>query len=280
MESKRTAVVTGASSGIGEYVARELARQSWRVILLGRNRARSKAAVERIRADIPGADVDLVIADLSSLAEARRAADEVAAKVDAIDLLVNNAGGTNPRRLVTPEGLEATFAGNHLGPFVLTERLLPLIRTHADARIVNVSSVGHTMIKDMVWDDLQMERGYNDNRAYFQSKLANVLWTRELARRLAPQGITVNAMHPGMVGSDFARRSNLVTRVVYGLARPFVRTVGEGADTVLWLATDPAVRGATGGYYHNRKPGRTTPAALSDEGAARLWRISEELARL
>jgi len=274
----KTAVVTGASAGIGEFVAQELARQSYKVVMLGRNPMNSDAALARIRATVPGADVSMVVADLSVLAEADRAANEVLQQVDRIDLLINNAGGTVPEHRVTPDGLEATFAGNHLGPFVLTNKLIAAIRTNDDARIVNVSSVGHRMIKDMVWDDLQLTQAYDPNKAYFQSKLANILWTRELARRLAPLGITANAMHPGMVDSNFAGRSNAMTRIAYAVTKPFLRSVAKGAETVLWLATSPAAAGLTGGYYIDCKAARTSRAADSDEGARRLWQISEELA--
>lgn len=273
---QRTAVVTGASSGIGLVVARELARQGWRVIGHGRDAGRTADAERVIRAAAPGADVTMLRADLSVMEDVRRLGREIAERADAIDLLVNNAGGTPASRITTPDGFEQCFAANHLGPFLLTRELLPAIRrAGAGAQIINVSSIAHRFIKDMQWDDLQMEHGFDAEKAYSQSKLANILFTRALARRLADDGVRVNAVHPGFVQSNFASHGNAIVRLIYRLGALFALTPEQGADTILWLAGQPDP--GTGGYFAKRRPASLTPAASSDEGAERLWRVSETL---
>jgi retinol dehydrogenase 12 len=283
-ESKRTmtesitrvAVVTGASAGIGLVVARELARQGWRVIGLGRDPGRSQAALTAIHAAAPDARIDMLRADLSVMKEAQRAAREIRALTVRIDLLVNNAGGMPAARRVTVDGLEHTFAANHLGPFLLTRELLALLRAAGPAaQIINVSSVAHRFAKDMGWDDLQLERRFTAGQAYAQSKLANILFTRALAQRLAGTGMRVNAMHPGLVQSNFSTHGNGLVKLVYRLARPFALTPEQGADTILWLVAHPTA--GSGGYFVKRKPAPLTPAALSDAGAERLWSVSEAL---
>jgi NAD(P)-dependent dehydrogenase (short-subunit alcohol dehydrogenase family) len=275
-KNNKVAVVTGASSGIGLVVARELARQSWHIIGLGRDSGRAQQALAAIRAAAPGAKIDMVLADLSVMAEAARAAREISALTGRIDLLVNNAGGTPAARRVTPDGLEHTFAANHLGPFLLTRELLPLLRAAGPgAQIINVSSVAHRFVKDMLWDDLQCERKFDVGAAYGQSKLANILFTRALAKRLAGDGIRVNVMHPGLVQSNFSSHGNWLIKMIYRLSRPFSLTPEQGADTILWLANHP--NPGTGGYFVKRKLSPLTPAAQSDAGAERLWSISEAL---
>jgi NAD(P)-dependent dehydrogenase (short-subunit alcohol dehydrogenase family) len=279
-QSSKTAVVTGASSGIGLVVARELARQGWRVIAHGRNPYRSKAALADISRAVPGANITFVQADLSVMAEVRKAANEIASLTNRIDLLVNNAGAIIHVRQVTPEGFEATFAGNHLGPFLLTQSLMPLLRVaviaSGEARIVNTASRAHQMVRDMEWDDLQLEKDYRPWKAYAQSKLANILFTRELARREAGNGIKVSAAHPGVVDTNFPSGGGLLTQVGWLFAKPFTKTPEQGADTILWLATDRS-RDPAGGYFEKRRPAQMTKAAQSHEGARRLWEISEKL---
>jgi len=279
-QSSKTAVVTGASSGIGLVTARELARQGYRVIGLGRDPARSDAAREEIRAASASGKVDFIVADLSLMTGVRKATDEIAWLTGRIDVLVNNAGALLEDRRVTPDGFEATFAGNHLGPFLLTRRLMPLLRVAVvaagEARVVNTASRAHRMVRDMAWDDLQLENGWSPWKAYAQSKLANILFTRELARREIDNGILVNAVHPGVVDTNFPSSGGRLTRLGWLLMKPFTRTPEQGADTILWLATvgpeDP-----TGGYYADRKSASLTKAAKSAEGARRLWEISERL---
>ena len=219
-----------------------------------------------------------MICDLSNLSSVRVAATEIGNRVDHINVLVNNAGGIIGQRRMTAEGLEETLGGNHLGPFVLTNALLPLIEKGAPARIVNVSSSAHKSVKDMQWDDLSFKAGYSAPKAYGQSKLANVLFTRALAKRLDPKKVTVNAVHPGVVRTRFGETGGGIIKFAVSLIRPFLIDEVKGADTSIWLATDPSLEGQTGGYYVKRTLTETSKAAASDEGATRLWRVSEKLA--
>jgi NAD(P)-dependent dehydrogenase (short-subunit alcohol dehydrogenase family) len=272
---RRVAVITGASSGIGKETARTLATQGWQVFAIGRDPERSAAAEAELRAAAPDADVTMIRADLALMAEAERAAAEIAAHTDHIDVLVNNAGGMATDMIVTPEGYEANFAGNHLGPFLLTNRLLPLIRAAAaDAppgavRIVNTSSDASEMIPGFDWDDLQLFDHFSSGRAYCQAKLANVMFARGLATRLAADGVVVHAVHPGTIASNFASHAPESTQA-------YMRTLdsmtpAQGAEALVWLATGDEPGRSTGGYYHQHKP--TPPNPLADNGAAveRLW---------
>lgn len=277
-KTTRVAVVTGANSGIGKVTVTALLRQGFRVIATARNRERGEAALADWKREMQDAQVELVLCDLSKLDSVHEAAKEIARRVDRIDVLVNNAGGIIGERHVTKEGVEETFAGNHLGPFVLTRDLLPLIERAAPSRIVNVASDAHKSVSDMRWDDLQFAKGYSSIKAYGQSKLANILFTKELARRLEGKNVTVNAVHPGVVRTRFGETGSGLLRFGVALIRPFLIDEVKGADTSIWLATDPAVAGKTGGYYVKRKLVTPTKAAQSDAGAKRLWDISETLA--
>jgi retinol dehydrogenase-12 len=277
-KAARVAVVTGANSGIGKVTVTALLRQGFRVIATARSRERGEAALADWKREMQDAKVELVLCDLSKLDSVHEAAKEIARRVDRIDVLVNNAGGIIGERRVTKEGVEETLAGNHLGPFVLTQDLLPLIEHAAPSRIVNVASDAHRSVPDMRWDDLQSAKGYSSIKAYGQSKLANILFTRELARRLEGKNVTVNAVHPGVVRTRFGETGSALLRFGVALVRPFLIDEIKGADTSIWLATDPAVEGKTGGYYVKRKLVPPTKAAQSDAGAKRLWDISEKLA--
>jgi NAD(P)-dependent dehydrogenase (short-subunit alcohol dehydrogenase family) len=271
-------VVTGANSGIGKATVSALLARAYRVIATARSKERGEAALADWQREAPGAKVELVLCDLSKLDSVRAAAKDIAGRVDHIDVLVNNAGGILGERHATKEGIEETLAGNHLGPFVLTRDLLPLLEKGAPSRIVNVASEAHRSVSDMAWDDLGLAKGYGSMKAYGQSKLANILFTRELARRLDPKKITVNAVHPGVVRTRFGETGGALLRFGVALIRPFLIDEKKGADTQIWLATDPSVEGKSGGYYIKRKLATPTSAARSDEGAKRLWEISEKLA--
>lgn len=273
----RVAVVTGASSGIGAAVAAGLARRGYRIVALGRDRARMARSVAAIRAELPEARVDTVFGDLSVMAEAARMAREVAALTPRIDRLILNAGGHLAARTETPDGFEATFAGNHLGHFLLTTRLLPLLPHHAGAQIVATSSVGHKMAPPLDWSDLQSRNDYQPSRVYGLAKLCNILFVRELATRLAPDGIAANAVHPGVIASNFFATTPAYMRVVLRLIAPLMGDAAAGADTIVWLATDPAAAGATGGYFARRKPAAMSAQAADPANARRLWQESEAL---
>jgi NAD(P)-dependent dehydrogenase (short-subunit alcohol dehydrogenase family) len=279
----RVAVITGASSGMGLVAAKALAAQGWRVIGHGRHPDRTAAAAAAIRAAAaPGAQVDMIRADLSVLAEAARAADEIAALADRIDVLINNAGGTPSERVITAEGNEATFAGNHLGHFVLTHRLLP--RLHAAAaqgrpgatRIINMASSAHEHSPGLDFANLQLIDSFVPGVAYCNAKLANVLFTRALARRLAGSGIVVHAMHPGAVDTNFASHGDPAMQD-YFRTRDDLLTAEQGADTLIWLATAAAPADLTGAYYHERQPVEPSAAARDEATAEHLWRDSEAL---
>lgn len=219
----------------------------------------------------------MLLADLSIMAEVTRFAHEVRAKTDRIDVLINNAGFTPAARVETVDGLEQCFAANHMAPFLLTNLLLPVVKAAGPgAQIINTASIAHRFIKDMKWDDLQQKASFNVSDAYTQSKLANILHARELARRVASDGIRVNAVHPGFVQSNFDSHGGLAVKLMYFLGRPFSLTPAQGADTIVWLAKGGAPE-VTGEYFAKRKVTRTTPAAQSKAGAARLWQMSEEI---
>jgi NAD(P)-dependent dehydrogenase (short-subunit alcohol dehydrogenase family) len=281
MALDRVAVVTGASSGIGKETAKALAGQGWRVIAIGRDPGRSAAAEKEIRAASSGRKVDMIRADLALMADAARAAREIAALTDRIDVLVNNAGGMAKAKVITKEGYEENFAGNHLGPFLLTTRLLPLLRrAAADAprgsvRIINTSSDASEMIKGLPFEDLQNIENYSNGAAYCHSKLANVLFARGLAKRLAGEGIIAHSMHPGTIDSNFATHADERTQA-YIATLPAL-TPAEGADTLIWLATAEEPGKSSGGYFCKRQP--RTPNPLIDDDAAvdRLWQESEKL---
>lgn len=280
----RVAVVTGASSGIGKATAEALAREGWQVIGVGRNPERSAQALADIRAAAPDARVEMVVADLAEMAQARRAAQEIAALTDRVDVLLNNAGGIGKEKVVTGDGNEAVFAGNHLGPFVLTRELLPQLREAAkdaargDVRVVNVSSLAADMSPGIDWDNLQMLDDHEPNRAYCNVKIANQMFTTALARRLADDGIAVNAMHPGVVDTNFSSYASAATRQAGESMQHLSVPAEQGADTLIWLATDPSVQDVTAGYYFKREPVPMHRQALDEGETERLWSESEAIA--
>jgi NAD(P)-dependent dehydrogenase (short-subunit alcohol dehydrogenase family) len=279
--SRRVAVITGASSGIGKEVAKALAAQGWRIIALGRDPARSKAAQAEIRAASSGGGIDMILADLSLLRDAASAARQIASLTDRVDVLVNNAGGMPKAKVVTPEGNEENFSGNHLGPFLLTKRLLPLLRTAAQrtasgsVRIINTSSDASEMIPGLDWGDLQSMQQFNVGRSYCRSKLANVLFARGLAQRLAHAGIVAHAVHPGTVDSNFFSHADESTQARLKALSKI--TPQQGADTLIWLATADEPGRSSGGYFYARNPRTPNPFAEDAGNADRLWEESEKL---
>ena len=272
----KVALVTGATNGIGRVTARELARMGARVLLVARDRARGESTAAEIREASGGRAPDVLLADLSSRAEVRRLAREVRGRTPRLDLLVNNAGAIFAERELSADGLEMTFALNHLAYFLLTLELLPLLERGLASRIVNVSSVAHRR-GSIDFDDLQGERGYSMWRAYQQSKLANVLFTRELARRLAGRGVTTNALHPGAVASGFGRNGRGFFSRLVVLGAPFLASPEKGARTTLHVATAPELKGVTGRYFSGCRERTPSRAARDDDAALRLWQISENL---
>jgi NAD(P)-dependent dehydrogenase (short-subunit alcohol dehydrogenase family) len=272
----RTVLVTGGTAGIGKATALGLAAMGAHLAITGRDRGRAEDAAREIRA-AGGGNVDVFVADLSSQPEVRRLADEVLQRLPRIDALVNNAGGYWNTRHITADGLERTFAVNHLAPFLLTSLLLGRLKHSAPARVVTVSS-NMQAIGRIDFDDLQGERSYSGARAYNQSKLANVLFTYELARRLEATSVTANALHPGVVRTSFgAEDPSGVQRLFTPFMRPFMKTPAQGAATSVHLAAAPALEQMTGRYFANSKPKRSSQRSYDNAAAARLWHVSTDL---
>jgi NAD(P)-dependent dehydrogenase (short-subunit alcohol dehydrogenase family) len=271
----KTALITGATSGIGRATALGLAKQGFAVVALCRDRVRGDALLDELRA--AGApEAGLIVADLSRQADVRRAAAEFLASQRPLHVLVNNAGVVNLHRTTTADGLETTFAVNHLAYFLLTTLLLERLRASAPARIVNVSSDAHKFAP-LDFDDLQNERRYGVMRVYGQSKLANILFTVELARRLQGSGVTANSLHPGAVATGLGKNNGGWARGLIALLKPFFRTPDDGAATSLYLATSPAVDGVSGKYFVRCREKQPSRAAQDATAAQRLWSASERL---
>jgi retinol dehydrogenase 14 len=273
----KSVLVTGGTGGIGKATATGLAALGARVGITGRDPARAEAAAAGIRAASGSPAVDPFAADLSVQAGVRRLAAQVLDTYPRLDVLVNNAGGFWAHRRVTADGLEHTFALNHLAPFLLTSLLLDRLTASAPTRIITVSSGAHARGR-IDFDDLQGERNYSGQRAYSQSKLANVMFTYELARRLDGTGVTATALHPGVVRTSFGAEDQAAyLAVMIGVARLFMKTPAQGAGTSIYLASSPEVEGITGRYFVNRKPKTSSKASYDTAAAARLWQVSADL---
>ena len=274
----RSVLVTGGTGGIGKATAIGLAALGARVGITGRDQARTEAAAAAIRAAPGSPAVDAFAADMSAQAGVRRLAAQVLDTYPRLDVLVNNAGGFWAHRHVTADGLEHTFALNHLAPFLLTSLLLDRLTASAPARIVTVSSAAHARGR-IDFADLQGERNYSGQRAYSQSKLANVMFTYELARRLAGTGVTATVLHPGVVRTSFGTEDQAAyLAVMIRVARLVMKTPAQGAGTSIYLASSPEVEGITGRYYANRKPKTSSKASYDTTAAVRLWQASADLA--
>jgi NAD(P)-dependent dehydrogenase (short-subunit alcohol dehydrogenase family) len=275
------AVVTGASSGIGKSAAGKLAARGWQVIGVGRDPRRCAAEAEIAAAARDGGGFTMVRGDFTLMAEVSRVAGEVAGRVPRLDVLINNAGGVRDRQVITAEGTEATFAANRLAPFLLTRELLPLLRVSAasrppgTARVIAVSSSAHRVVDGLPWDDLQSFRETPPTLAYCRAKLATILFTRELARRLAPDGIAAQAMHPGVVASNFAAHGDAAMRA--HMAAADTVSPDEPAETLAWLATEPEGGRDSGRYFYRKAEETPAEAAQDRAAAARLWEESEAL---
>ena len=273
----KTVLITGGTGGIGRAAAIGLASTGARVGITGRDRARAEAAATEIARDSGNTAVDVYVADLSSQAEVRRLAGEVLAAYPRLDVLLNNVGGFWAHRHVTVDGLERTFALNHLAPFLLTDLLLDRLVASAPARVVTVSSGAQAMGK-IDFDDLMGERKYSGQRAYSQSKLANVMFTYELAGRLEGTGVTANVLHPGMTNTGFSAEDPAPAFApLVAVLRPFMRSPERGADTAVYLASSPEVEGVTGRYFSDRKARKSSKSSYDGVTAARLWDVSADL---
>jgi len=276
----KTVLVTGGTGGIGRATATALAAMGAHVAITGRDPKRTEQAAAQIRTESGNPGVDAFPADMSSQAEVRRLAAEVLTAYPRLNVLVNNVGGFWAHRHVTADGLEWTFALNHLAPFLLTNLLLDRLRATAPARVVTVSSGAHMMGK-IDFDDLMGERDFSGQRAYNQSKLANVLFTYELARRLEGTGVMATVVHPGVVRTAFAAEdSSLFWKIFIPLMKPVMKSPRRGADTVVYLASAPEVEDVTGRYFVNRKPRTSSKLSYDTAAAERLWQASADLVSL
>jgi NAD(P)-dependent dehydrogenase (short-subunit alcohol dehydrogenase family) len=274
----KVALVTGGTSGIGKATAMALSAMGADVVVVGRDRERGERAAAEIRAQT-GGRVDLALADLSSQAEVRALAEEFKRRYDRLDVLVNNAGLVQSTRTETVDGLESTFAINHLAPFLLTNLLLDMLKGSAPSRVVTVSSEAERW-GNIDFDDLQSKKKYRGFPVYGMTKLANIMFTYELAERLKGTGVTATCMHPGAVNTRFGTNNRGPMTILFRAFKPFMRTPEQGADTVIWLAASPDVEGASGRYYSDRKP--LEPKKIANDPAARrrLWEESERLTGL
>ena len=274
----KTVIITGANQGIGKASAEALGKMGAKLVLVCRSAEKARAAI----ADVERAgakSVELILGDMGSQADVRRVAEEIKAKHDRIDVLLNNAGLLVTSRRDTVDGIEETFAINHLGYFLLTNLLLDVLKKTPNARVVSVSSEAHRGA-EMNWDDLQLKSGWGAMKAYTQSKLCNILFTRELARRLEGTRVTANCLHPGVIASGFGHTYGGGFSFILKLAKPFLITPEKGAATQVYLASSPEVAGATGKYFDKCKEKTPSRAAREEAAPARLWAVSEEMTGL
>lgn len=273
----KTVVMTGGTSGIGEIAANELARMGARIVLIARDKRRAERTLARLGQSGPGLGHRALLADLSRVAEMKRIARQIAAEEPRIHVLINNAGALFGNRQITPDGLERTFALNHMAYFVVTELLRERLVGCAPARIVSTASGAHeSAVLDL--DDLQSEKSYGARTAYSRSKLYNILFTRELARRLESTGVTANCLHPGFVATRFGDQSGGIISGFVRLAKLFAISPEEGARTIVYLASSPEVAGATGQYFYKCRVTQPSTAARDDNAASLLWDRSAALA--
>ncbi|MCE9650785.1 MAG: SDR family NAD(P)-dependent oxidoreductase [Parvibaculum sp.] len=272
----KTVVITGSTSGIGEVAAQRLAAAGARIVLVARDKARAEATLAKLRGTAPGVAHSVHYGDLSRISEMKRLAAGIALAEPKIDVLVNNAGALFNTRKLTEDGLEYTFATNHVAYHVLTLGLLESLRAAGAARVVSTASDAHKGAS-LDFDDLQSAKGFSGFKVYGKSKLCNILWTRELARRWADTGVTVNCLHPGFVATRFGSESGGFLQPLVGIAKNFAISPEKGAETIVYLASSPDVEGVSGGYFYKCRPAMPTRTAQDDLSAKRLW---DETAKL
>ncbi len=274
----RTVLITGATNGIGLAAARQLCEQGANLIIGARVRERGESVVREL-STLGAGSVDLVVADLASMEEVRRMAQEVSERHPELHVLLNNAGAVYRPRQTTVDGFEMTFAVNHLAPFLLTNLLLPTLTASAPSRVVTVASDAAKGAR-ISFDDIGREKHYSPFGAYGQSKLANILFTYELARRTEATGVTANCCHPGLVATGFNKNNGAMMRVAMTLVRPFQKSAVRGAETLVYLSSSPEVENRTGGYFVDCREVRSPEASYDLETARRLWDLSEEMTGL
>lgn len=273
----KVVVITGATSGIGLIAAEELAQKGARMVMVARDKSRGEQAVARLRTLAPGIHHTVHYADLSRLSEMKRVAGEIAAAEPRIDVLINNAGAIFNSRQVTEDGMELTFALNHMSYFVMALGLRDRLAASMPARVINTASDAHKG-KQLDFNDLQSSRGFRGFNTYGRSKLSNILFTRELARRWAGTGITVNSLHPGFVSTRFGDESGGPFSYAIRAAKLFAISPEKGAETIVYLASSPDVSGVSGEYFYKCRPATPTREAQNDDSARRLWQETAKLA--
>lgn len=277
----KTCLVTGATGGIGKATATALARLGATVVIVARNRQRGDGVAADIRQHVPNAVIDLVVADLGSQSQVRQLAAEVRKRHPRLDVLINNAAVVNAERRVTDDGLEATFAVNHLAPFLLTQLLTEPLMAAAPSRVVNVTSYLHNMVKSIPWDDLQAESNYRSHAVYNLTKLMNVLFTYQLAKRWRGEGISANCLHPGWpLRTDLGREEHGLAGLFDRASKLFASSAEVGSRTTVYLASSPDVAGISGSYFANCKEARSSQLSHDEVLAQRLWERSAELCAL
>lgn len=275
----KVCVITGATSGIGEATAFALAGKGAETVIISRNEEKCKNTTARIKEETGNQDGTYFVADLSSQTQIRQVAVDYQKNYQRLDVLVNNAGAFFWSRKESVDGIEMSFALNHLNYFLLTNALLDTIKESAPSRIINVSSGAHRGQK-MDFEDINLTNSYQAMKAYGRSKLANVLFTYELSRRLEGTGVTVNAVHPGFVDTNFAREGQSLLRFLMPLTQLFARSPEKGAETVIYLASSPEVEGVTGKYFKDKEPIKSSPESYDRQAARRLWEISAAMVDL
>lgn len=280
VNEKNVVLITGGNAGMGKATATELAGLGYLVVVLSRSKEKGRVAVEEIKKESGSDAVDLMICDLASMASIRHFVSEFKEKYNKLNVLINNAGVIVPKRHETSDGFELQFGVNHLGHFLLTNLLLDTIKSSSPARIINLSSGAHKSGK-IYFEDLNLKKNYNVVKAYAQSKLANVLFTYELADRLKGTGVTVNTLHPGAVATQMGidRQTGFGT-LITGMLKPFFQTPPEGASTAIYLATSEEVKDTTGKYFYNKKPIPSSKLSYDKKLAKKLWKVSERLVHL
>lgn len=272
----KVCLITGATGGIGLITAQVLAAQGARLVLVSRSAQKCEATAAQIRASTGNDQITFIAGDLSLMAQVRHVAEQFLAQNDRLDVLINNAGAVFSSRQVTAEGYEMTMALNHLNYFYLTQLLQDVLLASAPARIVNVSSDAHKG-GSIKFDDLMSEKKYSAFGVYSMSKLANVMFTYELARRLEDSGVTANALHPGFVASNFGRSNGGIWSAIMPLAQMFAISPEKGAETTIYLASSPEVEAVTGKYFVKRQPVKSSAASYDQAAQRRLWDMSEQL---
>lgn len=274
-----TYLITGATAGIGLATARALAKRGATTVMVGHHPEKDRDIIAEVQREAGHALVRYMQADLASQDAVRELASDFKRQHTRLDGLINNVGGFFPQRRLSPDGIEMTFALNHLNVFLLTQLLLDVLQASAPARIVNVASDAHRSA-ELDFENLEGERGYRAFRAYARSKVAMLLFTYELARRLEGTGVTVNAMHPGFVATNLYRHYGWLSKLIEPIVRVFARSPEEGARTVVTLAASPDVEGVSGTYFVDNAPVQSSPATYDEEAARRLWEISLEMTGL